>query len=193
VSENFAQLSRFRAASIERTGTATAIGLFCAGRGEGHPDIIVASRAMWDSEYRKCQGNGVRNITEIQIGYQGIVLAGSSEAAPLSLSTTNRRVTGETWYAAREVAAMLHGFDMNMDKPSWAVNRWLTSLLRLFRPQIGDLLRQRDERVRQWQMQNPDVNTYEDRRLEVTSQSRSTSKRRCGCWRIVARLEWRAR
>jgi hypothetical protein len=25
--------------------------------------------------------------------------------------------------------------------------------------------------VRQWQMQNPDVNTYEDRRLEVASQS----------------------
>jgi hypothetical protein len=171
VSENFAQLSRFPAPSIELTGTAIAIDLFCAGLGEGHPDIIVASRAMWDSEYRKCQGNGVRNITEIQIGYEGIVLAGSSEAAPLSLSTTNRWVTGETWYAARDVSAMLDGFDMNMDQPSWAVKRWLTSVLRLFRPQIEDLLQQRDARVRQWKTQNPDVNTYEDRRLEVTSQA----------------------
>jgi hypothetical protein len=41
----------------------------------------------------------------------------------------------------------------------------------LFRPQIEDLLRHRDARVRQWRMQNPGVNTYEDRRLEVTSQS----------------------
>jgi hypothetical protein len=126
---------------------------------------------MWDSEYRKCQGNGVTNITEIQIGYEGIVLAGSSEAAPLSLSTTNRWVTGETWYAAHDVAAMLAGFDMKMDKPSWSVNRWLTSLLRLFRPQVEGLLEQRDDAVRRWRAQNPDVNVYEDRRLDVTSQS----------------------
>jgi hypothetical protein len=66
---------------------------------------------------------------------------------------------------------MLDACDMTMDKPSWAVNRWLTSVLRLFRPQIEDLLRHRDARVRQWRMQNPGVNTYEDRRLEVTSQS----------------------
>jgi hypothetical protein len=44
-------------------------------------------------------------------------------------------------------------------------------VLRLFRSQIENLLRQRDPRVRQWQMWNTDVNTYEDRRLEVTSQS----------------------
>jgi phosphate transport system substrate-binding protein len=89
VSESFAQLSRFPAPSIELTGTATAIDLFCAGLGEEHPDIIGASRAMWDSEYRKCQNNGVRNITEIQIGYEGIVLAGSREAEPLSLSVAD--------------------------------------------------------------------------------------------------------
>ncbi|MGH6900948.1 MAG: DUF6969 family protein [Geminicoccaceae bacterium] len=89
---------------------------------------------------------------------------------PIGLFTTNRWVTGETWYAARDVAAMLDGFDMRMDKPSWSVNRWLTGMLRLFRPQIEELLRQRDGRVRAWRRQYPDVNTYEDRRLEVTSQ-----------------------
>jgi hypothetical protein len=89
---------------------------------------------------------------------------------PHSLFTTNRWVTGETWYAANDVAAMLDRFDMKMDKPSWSVNRWLTALLRLFRPQIEALLQQRDERIREWQTQNPEVNAYEDRRLEVTSQ-----------------------
>jgi hypothetical protein len=89
---------------------------------------------------------------------------------PIGLFTTNRWVTGETWYAAHDVSAMLDGFDMTMDKPSWTVNRWLTGMLRLFRPQIEELLQQRDERVREWRLQNPDVNTYEDRRLEVTSQ-----------------------
>jgi hypothetical protein len=89
---------------------------------------------------------------------------------PTGLFTTNRWVTGETWYAAHDVAAMLDGFDMKIDKPSWSVNRWLTAMLRLFRPQIEELLQQRDERVRAWRLQNPDVNAYEDRRLEVTSQ-----------------------
>ena len=89
---------------------------------------------------------------------------------PIGLFTTNRWVTGETWYDARHVAAMLDGFDMKIDKPSWSVNRWLTGMLRLFRPQIEDLLQQRDARIRQWQAANPGVNVYEDRRLEVTSQ-----------------------
>ena len=89
---------------------------------------------------------------------------------PIGLFTTNRWVTGETWYAAHDVSAMLGRFDMKIDKPSWSVNRWLTNLLRLFRPQIENLLQQRDERVREWRMQHPDANTYEDRRLEVTSQ-----------------------
>jgi hypothetical protein len=65
---------------------------------------------------------------------------------------------------------MLDGFDLKMDRPSWAVNRWLTGLLRLFRPQIEELLRQRDERLRAWQKRHPEVNAYEDRRLEATSQ-----------------------
>jgi hypothetical protein len=89
---------------------------------------------------------------------------------PVGLFTTNRWVTGETWYAARDVAAMLHGFDMKVDRPSWSVNRWLTAMLRLFRPQIEALLQQRDARIREWQAAHPEVNAYEDRRLEVTAQ-----------------------
>jgi hypothetical protein len=89
---------------------------------------------------------------------------------PIGLFTTNRWVTGETWYPARDVVTMLDGFDMKMDKPSWSVNRWLTNMLRLLRPQIEDLLQRRDQRVAEWRRQYPDVNVYEDRRLEVTSQ-----------------------
>ncbi|MGI9493532.1 MAG: DUF6969 family protein, partial [Geminicoccaceae bacterium] len=42
---------------------------------------------------------------------------------PIGLFTTNRWVTGETWYAAHDVCSMLDGFDMKMDKPTWTVNR----------------------------------------------------------------------
>ena len=89
---------------------------------------------------------------------------------PIGLFTTNRWVTAETWYAAHDVCAMLDGFDMKMDKPTWTVNRWLTNMLRLFQPQIIDLLMQRDERILQWKLQHQDRNVYEDRKLEVTSQ-----------------------
>jgi hypothetical protein len=66
---------------------------------------------------------------------------------------------------------MLDGFDLKMNKPSWPVNRWLTAMLILFRPQIETLLRERDERMRAFQREHPEVeNVYEDRRLEVTSQ-----------------------
>jgi hypothetical protein len=91
---------------------------------------------------------------------------------PIGLFTTNRWVTGETWYTADDVTAMLAGFDVGMSKPSWPVNRWLTQMLVLFRPQIEALLQARDERLRAWQRDHPEVeNAFEDRRLEVTSQT----------------------
>lgn len=90
---------------------------------------------------------------------------------PIKLFTTNRWVTAETWYAAHHVAAMLDAFDVKMNKPSWPVNRWLSAMLRLFQPQIVELLQERDERIRAWQREHPDSqNVYEDRRLEVTSE-----------------------
>jgi hypothetical protein len=90
---------------------------------------------------------------------------------PIGLFTTNRWVTGEIWYAAHHVSAVLPYFDLKINKPCWPVNRWLTGMLVLFRPQIEALLQQRDERIRAWQREHTEVdNVYEDRRLEVTSQ-----------------------
>ena len=99
-----------------------------------------------------------------------VAVAMDGSGWPVSLFTTNRWVTGETWYAAHDVCSMLDSFDMKMDKPTWAVNRWLSNMLRLFQPQIVDLLMQRDERILEWKLQHQDRNVYEDRELEVTSQ-----------------------
>src|SRR3546814_16504535 len=49
--------------------------LFCAGVGTGHPDMTNASRRMKKSEFEQCQTNGVEKITEVQIGFDGIVIA----------------------------------------------------------------------------------------------------------------------
>ncbi|HEX7005719.1 MAG TPA: hypothetical protein VF274_01145 [Alphaproteobacteria bacterium] len=89
---------------------------------------------------------------------------------PIKLFTTNRWVTGETWYAAPDVVAMLDRFVVDLAQPSWPVNRWLTAMIRLFRPQIERLLARRDETITRWQAGHPGTNAYEDRGLEVVSE-----------------------
>ena len=88
----------------------------------------------------------------------------------IGLFGTNRWVTGETWYKAEDVVAMLDRFEIDHARPSWPANRWIGAMIRLFRPQIVALLRQRDAAMASWQRRHPDDNAYEDRRLEVTSE-----------------------
>ncbi|MFQ5959586.1 MAG: hypothetical protein ACE5LF_09480 [Alphaproteobacteria bacterium] len=88
---------------------------------------------------------------------------------PISLFTTNRWVTGETWYAAADVRAMVERFVIDHARPSWPVNRWITAMLRLFRPQIHELVLGRDTAVEEWRRKHPDRDVFEDRELEVTS------------------------
>lgn len=88
---------------------------------------------------------------------------------PDFLFTTNRWVTGEVWYRARDVVAMLDGFEIDLAQPSWPANRWITAMLRLFRPQIAALVVGRDAAMAQWRRRHPKRNAYEDRELEVVT------------------------
>ncbi|ROP83728.1 hypothetical protein EDC65_4377 [Stella humosa] len=92
--------------------------------------------------------------------------------APLRLFTTNRWVTEEAWYPSAAVEAMLDSFAVDRPDPSWAVNRWLTALFRLYRDEMQLLLRARDEALRRWQAAHPDGDALEDRGLEVASTMR---------------------
>ena len=69
---------------------------------------------------------------------------------PIRFFTTNRWVTGETWYKAEHVIKMLDHFVMDLAYPSWPVNIWITSMIQLFRPQIEDLIRERESIVLKW-------------------------------------------
>jgi phosphate transport system substrate-binding protein len=60
---------------VESTGTGGGIKLFCGGVGAGFPDIANASRRMKLSEFRACAANGVSQITEVQVGLDGIAIA----------------------------------------------------------------------------------------------------------------------
>lgn len=98
-----------------------------------------------------------------------IAISMDSYGFPIGLFTTNRWVTGETWYQAEDVITMLDRFCIDHAFPSWPINIWLTNLLILFRPQVEWLLRERDRVVRQWQEEHPGSDVYEDRGLEVAS------------------------
>jgi len=88
---------------------------------------------------------------------------------PIGLFTTNRWVTGETFYAADDVIGMIDRFSIEQSYPCLATNRFLTALMHLFQPQIIALLKQRDETLRAWKQTHPDRDIYEDRDLEITS------------------------
>jgi phosphate transport system substrate-binding protein len=86
VAENFGKSTPFKTPKIESTGSGGGLKLFCAGVGVEHPDITNASRRIKKSEYDQCMAHGVKEIIEVKIGYDGIVLANSKKATPLKLS-----------------------------------------------------------------------------------------------------------
>jgi phosphate transport system substrate-binding protein len=86
VAEQFGKTTPFKTPKIESTGSGGGFKLFCAGVGVEHPDISNASRRMKKSEFEQCQANGVKDIVEVKIGYDGIVLANSKSAKPFKLT-----------------------------------------------------------------------------------------------------------
>ncbi len=75
VAEQFANITGAPSPIVESTGTGGGMKLFCAGIGEGHPDITGASRAMKTSEFELCQTNGVTDVSEALIGFDGLSIA----------------------------------------------------------------------------------------------------------------------
>lgn len=86
VAEQFGKTTPFKTPKIESTGSGGGFKLFCAGVGVEHPDITNASRRMKKSEFDQCQANGVKDIVEVKIGYDGIVVANSKSAEPFKLT-----------------------------------------------------------------------------------------------------------
>jgi phosphate transport system substrate-binding protein len=86
VAEQFGKTTTFKTPKIESTGSGGGMKLFCAGVGVQTPDVTNASRRIKSSEYKKCLENGVKDIVEIKIGYDGIVIANSKKAEQLKLS-----------------------------------------------------------------------------------------------------------
>ena len=86
VAEQFGKTSDFKTPVVESTGTGGGFKLFCAGLGTEHPDMTNASRRIKASELKRCAKHGVVDITEFKVGFDGIVIANSKAAAPLTIT-----------------------------------------------------------------------------------------------------------
>jgi len=86
VAERFGKSTDFKTPVVESTGSGGGLKLFCEGLGLDTPDITNASRRIKSSEVEKCAANGVTDIVEVKVGYDGIVLANSRETAQMELT-----------------------------------------------------------------------------------------------------------
>ncbi|MEE2525532.1 substrate-binding domain-containing protein [Hyphobacterium sp. HN65] len=113
VAESFGARTSFPTPVVESTGTGGGMRLFCGGVGVDTPDLTGASRRMTPSEYELCQSNGVREIVELPIGFDGIVISNVSTGPELDISR------GQIWQA---LAAQVPAEDCTMvDNP---YTRW---------------------------------------------------------------------
>ncbi len=86
VAEELGATTKYPTPVVESTGSGGGMKLFCAGNGLNTPDITNASRRMKTKEFKMCQDNGVTDITESVIGYDGIAFAQSNSNAPFDIS-----------------------------------------------------------------------------------------------------------
>ena len=86
VAEQFGKATNFKTPVVEATGSGGGLKLFCTGVGVETPDITNASRRIKMSEVKKCQKNGVTGVTEVKVGYDGIVMANSKASKKLDLT-----------------------------------------------------------------------------------------------------------
>lgn len=86
VAERFGKTTSFKTPKIESTGSGGGMKLFCNGIGVSFPDITNASRRIKLNEFKQCQENGVKEIVEVLIGYDGIAFANSRESDQLEIT-----------------------------------------------------------------------------------------------------------
>ncbi|HSF91442.1 MAG TPA: substrate-binding domain-containing protein [Paracoccaceae bacterium] len=86
VAEQFGRTTDFQTPVVESTGSGGGLKLFCAGVGESYPDITNSSRRMKKTEFEMCNENGVTDIVESIVGFDGIVVANAMDGAEFDLT-----------------------------------------------------------------------------------------------------------
>jgi phosphate transport system substrate-binding protein len=86
VAEQFGRAGKFKTPKVESTGTGGGIKLFCNGVGPQYPDVANASRRIRPAELATCAQNGVKDVIEVKVGYDGIVIAENKGGESLNLT-----------------------------------------------------------------------------------------------------------
>ncbi|MDE2444570.1 MAG: substrate-binding domain-containing protein [Alphaproteobacteria bacterium] len=86
VAEAFGKATGKKTPVVEANGSGPGIKLFCAGVGEDTPDFADASRQMKKSELETCAKNGVKNVAELTIGYDGLALVNAKGGPAISIN-----------------------------------------------------------------------------------------------------------
>jgi len=86
VSEEFGATTKFKTPVIESTGSGGGHKLFGSGTGFNTPDITNSSRRMKGSEFDAAKANGIKSITEVKVGFDGVALADNKENKPMNLT-----------------------------------------------------------------------------------------------------------
>ena len=87
VAETFGRADNgFKTPIIESTGSGGGLKLFCSGKGPSTPDVTNASRRIKKSEISLCAENGINDIIEHKIGFDGIVVANSNNGPSFNIS-----------------------------------------------------------------------------------------------------------
>ena len=86
VAEQFGKTAGMKTPVVESTGTGGGMKLFCAGVGADHPDFTNASRQIKKSEFEDCAKNGVTDIVEIKVGFDGLTVANSKAGPDLTFT-----------------------------------------------------------------------------------------------------------
>jgi phosphate transport system substrate-binding protein len=86
VAEEYSKKTGKKPPVVESTGTGGGMKIFCQGIGAENADITGASRAMKTSEFDLCKKNGVTDVTEILVGFDGLSIANSKKGKTMNLT-----------------------------------------------------------------------------------------------------------
>lgn len=107
VAEQFGKTTKYKTPKVESTGSGGGFKLFCAGVGVEHPDLTNSSRRIKMSEVEACAKNGVKEIVELKVGYDGLTMANSKKSELFNLTLRDVFLA-----LAREVPADAEGTEL---------------------------------------------------------------------------------
>lgn len=113
VAEVFGENTDFPTPVIESGGTGAGLQKFCEGVGENTIDIANASRPIREGELETCRANGVEEIMEVRIGYDGIVFASSSSGPEFAFTPAD-------WFNALSAKVVVDGAIVDNTAANWS-------------------------------------------------------------------------